>query len=121
VAAEQAQLQIATLLLERGACARPVHAQSGWTPLHFAARDGRPELTAALLEARADGGASEAKGYTPLHLVRNAGSVITLILVLTLTLKMVILTLSLFSRRCLLCDSHPGRSCLSPPLWVLSR
>lgn len=40
---------------------------SGWTPLHFAVRGGKPSVVKALLDAGADYSAVDSDGYSPLY------------------------------------------------------
>lgn len=51
------------MLLERGA-----YANGGFTPLHFAAREGQLEVARLLLDAGADVNAPAADGKSPLNL-----------------------------------------------------
>ena len=63
-------VRVAELLLERGT---NVNAQDkvGWTPLHSASYNGKPEITQVLLYHGAKANVENYLGETPLHLVRQ--------------------------------------------------
>ena len=48
--------------------------QSGWTPLHFAARSGRAAVVKQLLAAGADGAAAADDGSTPKSIAHGDGT-----------------------------------------------
>lgn len=75
IAAADGLIDVATLLLERGASAEARNA-SGLTPLHFAvgsADRGTSQMVELLLAAGADPGATDESGATALALAREFG------------------------------------------------
>jgi len=67
-------VEVAKLLLEHGA---DLNAKNkyGWTPLHYAALNGRVDIVATLLEHGADPNVQDKFGRTPLHLAASEGRV----------------------------------------------
>ena len=63
------------MLLYAGATVEPTTRLGSYTPLHLAAREGRGEAVAVLLEAGSDPTALTGTGVSPLHLAAAAGQV----------------------------------------------
>jgi ankyrin repeat protein len=63
------------MLLYAGATVEPTTRLGSYTPLHLAAREGRGEAVAVLLEAGSDPAALTGTGVSPLHLAAAAGQV----------------------------------------------
>lgn len=66
-AAAHRNLEIARLLLERGAKVNAARSRDGQTPLHLAATNGREKMVRLLLDHGADISATSKEGFTPLH------------------------------------------------------
>jgi uncharacterized protein len=63
---------IAMKLIDAGA---PINGpEAGWTPLHYAAYNGLPEIARILLERGADPNAHTSDGKTPLDMAREKGN-----------------------------------------------
>ncbi len=66
-AAASGNLEIALLLLDRGANVNAARGGDGQTPLHVAASNGREEMIRLLLARGAEISATTKEGFTPLH------------------------------------------------------
>ncbi len=73
-AADKGFVEVAALLLERGAGLEAATRSGGWTPLHLAARENRPEMVGFLLARGARLEAQAVLDWTPLHFAARNGS-----------------------------------------------
>jgi hypothetical protein len=76
-AATNGELDRLLVMLSRPAVAADIDARdpdTGWTPLHFAARGGHAELAKTLIQYKANVNAAGPGGETPLHLAAGWGT-----------------------------------------------